>query len=376
MEAIHESEDDVLERLLEEVGLSDEDEMDSNGAEEAGIEVFLPDTRRESLETESIGDAREARILEQTERWLRFLHAQADRLTDVAARLYKGLLAAGDLADVRSAGAPDGAQDAVIDQLEWTLAALECWIEEQMPSDVGAKFHIVWRDDDGLASWVVDGGHRTQQMSILAVIGDAAETEGDFSPDLSRRIAILVASALRSGELRLMRLRRLDQESSSEISVFELLPRGELYKIALASDDESMNAIPPEVEACLSHGKARVLARLIDTAICEATEALCAPSSYAAIYGASERDATSFQDGLASRQQAGLAERTNVTLNQLVDRAADSCNIRRVDVVRCLFSVANYRLQASHLMGDRAAVVRYGGILSCLAPLVLREHRT
>lgn len=366
MEAIREDENDALTQLLDEFGLSEYGAIDSSQDEGASIDAYLRGSMNAAGESSELEGDKQARILEKTERWLRFLRGRAEQLTQIAANLYQRLLASGAIENTFAVPISDQTKSQLIDRLEWTLAGLEYWIEEQKPTDDSAVFCVTWSGDDGHASWSVDGKSVTSPASLLAIVQDSAEVEGGFSGELSRRVADRVCRDLQSGDLQLMRLRRMEAETHGATSTFELIPNGEAYKLSLAVADESAAAIPPEIEACLTEESGAVLARVIDSAICGAAEAFYRSNEGGAISRSQTRNHQSFR-GL--RLEAS-------ELADLIDRAAEICSIRRADVVRCLFSVANYRLQASRLKGDHPSVVHYGGVLNCLAPMVLEEQRT
>src|SRR6185369_11782204 len=134
-----------IERLLTELGFSVNWPPDP-------AQAAAPDNLLESTPAEP--DARDTRILQRTMRWITFLERQADELTHIASRLYDRLAASGVFAAGESASGGE-ARSTTLERLEWTIAALEWWIEEQKPAgDDDARFRIRWTADDGLGCWV------------------------------------------------------------------------------------------------------------------------------------------------------------------------------------------------------------------------------
>jgi hypothetical protein len=330
----------VLDRLIVELGLS---EGAPSRAEDVPAVNFLAHLSEADLV------ARQDRILRRSMEWIGFLENQAEQLSGAAEWLYEQLAAGDTPAVIEFVRLQGDSRTAVIDRLEWTLAAFEYWVEERRPAVAGARLWIRWLDDDGLAVWRSGTEDLTEPASVRGVVQDGAEVEGEFSSTAAEQIARLVVTGLRSGELRLLRLRLLDAETSREGSVFELVPRGEAYTAAIAMADDSAGVLPPELEARLSHGESRSLAAILDDA------------SYASA---------------TASVSASRAPSLEADLTEGINRIAVSCDIEHRAVVQCLLSLANQRLAAAISSGNHDAALRLGRAVTALAAFALQAPRT
>ena len=333
-----------LDQLLREFGLSPE-------ATAAGSGDDVPVVRFVRT-IESPPDDREQRILDRSERWIRFLNEQSERLTNVASALYQQLTAPESPALVPLRDDVEADSFAIIDRLEWALSALQSWIEGQRPRRDGGRFRVRWSGDDGLAYWGLQNEEWTVPVSLHEVVRDVAETEGAFAPDVAHHIAALVVKGLRSGGVRLLRVRPVEDESTPDETVFELLARGEAYLASIAMADEA-DSVMMEVEARLGEGSAAVrLASLVDTATYGAARAAAAGAP--------------LDRALASSVDLEMAER--------IDHVADACHLRRDDALKCLLFVATRQLDEAMAANDQAAAHRLARTVRDLAAVVLSER--
>jgi hypothetical protein len=330
---------DAIERLLAELGIP----VDRG----AGVDETPPWSDTVTDFGRQDFDERQTRILDQTMRWVGFLENQAKQLTDIASVLYQRL--AESMPDLESIGAGDSGE--IVERLEWTLASVECWIEEQKPSGERARFRIRWTDDDGLASWIPATTDPAVRTSLRAVVYDAAITEGEFSSDLAARIASLVVARLRAREPTLLHLRPVTAECGPEESAYELISRGEGYKgagedalpVEPAAMAPEVAPVSPELEAELATDDLPVAAFLDHANVAAATLA-------------------------ASRERAFDAD-----LLDAIAQIADRCRLRRVDVARRLIALVQERLDTAGSGGDHEGILRLGRVISALATLVLQE---
>jgi hypothetical protein len=316
-----------FDRLLEEFGLTDGG-VPTSEAYLSGLYDVAPIAAVETV--------RHARILDQSQRWIAFLERQTETLARLAWRLYDRLAASSDLKP----------KAAVIEQLEWTLIALECWIEEQMPTHGDAQFRVRWVDGDGLAAWVMAGRDVAVPTSLRQIVADGAETEGKFSADVADAVAVLIVAGMRGGDIQLPRLRQLSDDSSPE-SVFELVARGEEYRVAVAMADDSAS-LPPELEAQLDRNETGQLATLLDQV------------SYD-----------------TARSEVTRESREPLFTRDIVDgitRIAERCHIPSAEMARCLMSLVEGRLDAALRARDSAASVRLAKAASALTRVVLQER--
>jgi hypothetical protein len=338
MDSEQQQNDDVLERLIRELGLSE----GASSSSDEGIRINFLESAPASL------DERETRIVETTLQWLGFLDRQEKRVRTAASLLFERLLGWATLSTVNLEPLRAD-RDAAIDRLEWTLASLGYWIEEQQPDEVeGARFHVRWTDDDGVGQWRTTGDRSTPETSLRAVVRDGAEVEGEFMPPVSTAIAMLVVEGLRTGTLAPPpRLRVIDGASTSEESVYELMSRTEARTAEIARADDTAPIVPPEVEARLgSRGR---MAELIDDA------------SYAAAEATPDASLPFFPPSLEVDVAAGIRQ------------VAASCDMDEGQLVRCLLLVANQRLASSVKAGNFEAALRLGRNVTHLAAFAIRE---
>jgi len=334
------NQEDAIERLLAELGIPVD-----RGASSDDVPPWS-----EAVTDFGRGDLgeRQTRILDQTMRWVRFLEGQAKQLTNIASVLYQRL--AVSTPDLESSGAA-GHSGEVVERLEWTLAALECWIEEQKPSDERARFRIRWTDDDGLASWALGTADLTEPASLRAVVHDAAMTEGEFSSDLAVRIASLIAAGLRAGELNLLHVRPVTSESRPDESVYELIPRGESYKAAREA------ALPAEA-AAMAAPEAAAVAPELEAALATDDMPMAAFLDHANVAAALT----------ASRERSFDAD-----LLEAITQMAQRCGLRRADVVRCWAAIVQERLDVAVNARDHEGILRLGRAINALTTLVREE---
>jgi hypothetical protein len=282
--------------------------------------------------------ARHKRILEKAQSWIEFLEGQAGALTETASRLADQLVASGVMVslDASQDSTDDGGMAGVVNRLEWTLTALESWIEERQPSSA-TRLRIRWIDWDGLVSWVAEKQDRTDPTSLEEIVRDGAEVEGEFSPEAAESIARLIVAGLRSGEVQLTRLRQLPHETTSNESIFELVPRGVAYE-AVAQTEGCLLA--PEIEAQLGNDLTSQLAALVDDA------------RYARAQEA--RTATADEPGLTRDIVDG------------VNGIARRCGIPASEMARCLTSLVGQRLDDALRRDDYVASVRLARAISAL----------
>jgi hypothetical protein len=334
MDQEHVPETDLIE-LLAELGL------EAHRAPGAGETLFLqqnvPDLARIDL------DARQASIVEESKRWIGFLEDQSERLTSIASGLYDRLNASVAHDVTARAALKDGQRAAVVDRLEWTLASLECWIEEQQPTDLQARFLIRWTDTDGMASWVgPDGEPLSQAASLYEIVQDSVATEGEFPPVLASAVARLTVEGLRTGEFDLLRTRRVQGESREGQSIFELIPRGDAFKEAMAAGQEPPALVPPEAEVVID--EALPIAAFLDQA------------SYAA-------DAT---DRTAIGGDAELA--------RAISRVAEGCHVPSGTMLRCLFALTREQLESAARARHYEEIIRLVSAVTRLVTLISQER--
>jgi len=341
MENDQTSKENALDRVLTELGLSVD--KPSGSDEEAGSMYFLSSV-------DPTTELRQTKIVEKSLRWIRFLESQAQKLSSVAARLYATLAASDALPYIALIEAAGESRDGIIDRLEWTLAALEYWIEEQKPPDDRAQFRIRWDGAESVGFWAIANERLTKPTSLRAILRDAAEVEGEFPSELATRIAVLVANGLQSGEVTLLRVRRVRENSSDEETAFELLPRGEAYLKHIAAAEESTSIVPAEVEVELSEESAVPLAAFLDSA------------SYASV--TTDVSLAPGEPSFGTRLIEGVAQ------------IAETCELRKDDVLRGLLFLANHQLEAAIRADDHDATARLGRAVRGLATVVLEERQT
>ena len=225
----------------------------------------------------------------------------------------------------------------VVDRLEWTLTALESWIEERHPPGA-TRFRIRWIDGEGLVSWVAQEQDRTEPTSLQAIVRDGAEVEGEFSPEAAGPIARLIVAGLRSGEVQLTRLRQLSHETTSNESMFELVPRGEAYEAAVAETEDGL--LEPEIEAQLGNDVTSQLAALVDDA----------------------RYARAQEARTTTADERGLTREIVDSVTGIARR----CGIPPSEMARCLTSLVGQRLDDALRRGDYVASVRLARAISAL----------
>ncbi len=330
-----------FEQLLEELGLSDDGVPGADAYFLSQIEFDQSDLSGEPLRYE--------RIVDQSQRWIAFLQSQADALTAIVSGLYDRLAATCDLTvlDVGRAHTDVDLKARVIDRLEWTLIALESWIEEQMPSAADARFRIRWSDGDGVASWVVAKQDANALRPLTEIVRDGAETEGEFPSDIADAVAALVVAGVREGEVQLPRLRRLDAESNPGESLFALVPRGEAYRASVAMAADSGTLLPAELEAQLNREETRQLATLLDEA------------SYSAVQA----------EAASMRREPRFSHDIVDSIIQLSER----CHIPSPEMARCLMTLVEGRLDSALRARDVVGSVRLAKAVGALTRVVLER---
>jgi hypothetical protein len=285
-------------------------------------------------------------IVEQAKRWIRFLAGRDIQLTRTASALYDRMVAAGPLPrELHAQGA--AARADIVDRIEWTLAALENWIEAaKPPDDDAARLVIEWTDGDGRVAWAIGGLDKAAAKSLLDVVRAGASFEGQFSEEAARRIAAGVVADLRSGDLQLLRTRPLPGESTANASAFELEPRGAAYKEAIATADDGGLAM---LEASLAEPEHARLAAIMDEAA----------------YGALPAD-----DADILADEIGPSD-----VDSAVSQVAEIARMSRFDAARCLLAVTNHRLDSAARSGDHASTLRLAKTISNLAACVAAESR-
>jgi hypothetical protein len=324
---------DKLDDILRELGYGTNKSADAEETPTPDQDVYL-------LRSEPT--ARDERIIDRTLRWIAFLKGQADKRTDVAARLYARLAAAGVFpTPALPRTGPDSPQS-VIEQLEWTLAALEWWIEEQQPADVRARFRVRWAPPDpGSALWT-SPDDRTEPASLREVVTNAAEVEGGFPFEDAIRVAAAVVEGLESGDVNLLRVRRVEHEPHVE-SVFELIPRDQV------DDDrapvrEAEPLVPAETEVIAADGQ---VAAFLDSAS----------------YAAARVDANGGPTG--SPLDTDLAGH--------VVEIARSSGLPRKTVAKGLLALVNEQLESAARAGDQGKILRLSRAVTALVTFMQSE---
>ena len=288
---------------------------------------------------------RHDRILGQADRWIAFLAGRDERLNRTASALLERMAARGPLpGELRHVG--DTLAD-ILDRIEWTLTALENWIESQMPPDDDtARWRVQWANGDGLAAWVTDSGAVSAATSLRQVVQAGAEFEGQFGGDAAHHLAAAIVMDLRSGALRLLRTLPAPEETTEGESLFVLQSRGAAYTSAIASlDDDGLT----EAEASLARPETLRLAAMMD----------------AAAYGiVAPLDASESPDAIPP-----------FDVTAAVAHVAGTCHLSPIDTARCLLVAANHQLDVAAREGDYDATLRLATTISGLSRFIATESR-
>src|ERR1051325_1970709 len=118
------------------------------------------------------------------------------------------------------------AREQTLQQLESVLVVLSQSLKERIPICQERlspeRFRITWHEDDGQGSW--EGTETIAQVpSVRDVILDATSLFG-FPRETGKSLADQILHDLRSGELTPPRFRRMQEESTTEITWLETLP--------------------------------------------------------------------------------------------------------------------------------------------------------
>jgi hypothetical protein len=159
---------------------------------------------------------------------------------------------------------------------------------------------------------------------------------------LSSVVARLTVDGLHAGTIDLLRIRPVQEESREEQSVFELVPRGEAYREAMAAAEEPPALVPAEAEVAID--EALPLAAFLDHA------------SYAA-------------DAADLPVMGGDAE-----LAQAITRLADGCHIPSGTVLRSLLALTQEQLEAAARARHYEEVTRLVGAVTRLVTLIAHER--
>lgn len=260
---------DGFNQLFAQLGLFNEQSHQTGP--KVGISLVLETTDKDIENARQIDDESQVRILEKTRRWLGSLQRQAKRLSSNASELYERCVGSNVF------DGSVGYDFKIVEQLEWTLAGFEHSIEDLRPTadqpESLLKFHIRWAGDDGTCFW---SERDLESVSLLALLRDAAEVDGQFEPILAGSIAQQVARDLRSDALQLMWFRPVDRESDE--AVFEFIRRGtevepEEQAIDFTEDPgfeyEDGLILSIEIESQLGTLERAAVARFVDDGVCE-----------------------------------------------------------------------------------------------------------
>lgn len=374
----HDFEAEKIDSLVQLLGLSSS--HGSGATQPGGIELLIDLARQESDAARHLGDERQARILEKTVQWLKTLEAQSALLTEVTSRLYdrckqnSAIIKTGLFAQPRKE---------IIEKLEWALAGMEQWVEGTMPQDDSEadekRFYVLWREgQDPLGGW---SPKADENDSLLGVVQDCVEVDGGFSGAAAPLLAQQILADIRAGLLDIPRLRRCP-ESTSEVDVFKLMPRGTYADEEVNTSEDAV--LTPHlgegtepVPAMLEAEAADILPELeeyLDSAICET-----AVAEYRYVQVTTEVPAISrsqvhrdLGEVLGSSLWENLGEQRD-QLRGLVESIGKRRNVAPDRILSLLCQLASFRLQSARYARDVDAMDRYLASLVRVTALI-GEH--
>ena len=357
-------------QLLRVLGIEPKSEA-SSGDDDEDVIRLLADIRTATSEAEEFGDEKQARILQKTLGWIEQLSAQAGRLTRVAEHLFERLI------ESRRREVGGAEMEDVIERLEWVLAGLESWIEQQQPDLDGARFHLsLDSEGDALASWKTAEGSISAPVSLRSVVQGLAQVDGEFPEESAKSIAKQVVEDVSSGAIGLLRVRRLSNESTQGEVVFELMDR-ESFSDEVAREEESY-LVPASLEAKLDCDEAEELAKIMDEAMTVAACGLRPRTRYGKWLPRGRKKPRTMTTLLPEPDTKWLTDAApmhaalTTQLMHTLEPTALRFDLTPNEMFLCVYSIASRRYQASGLSGDQQGLLRYQRVLDALTVMVTK----